>query len=727
MADSVKVSLEVATKAAEIALKNFQEETKKADNFWNIFKGNLAANIATGSLSSVKDTVIEFFKDSIEAAQKQEDAINQLNTALKLSGNFTEETSKDFQDYATQLQKTTKFSDDLILQNAALIQSYGQLDRDALKVATSAALDLSVALNKDLGAASEALGKAAQGNVTSLQKMGLEIRKGNTDAETFANALAVVNSRFGGSAAAQIKTFSGALTQAGNSLDDLKEEFGFLITQNPVVIAGLSAVGKAFDGLTQFINSNREDIILFGNSVLAASAIVGAAAIGIVTYTGAFGGLATAMALAGQAATVAWALITGPVGLAIASIVGLGVAIFAVVKYWDQITIATNEAIATTLEYAAVAAKVVSSDLAESLQNEAQAFRDKAQATRDAVKAQEAESVAKTEAEELAARQAENERKIAEAKKAQAEQYKAFADELIKQSKDINRANDERIAESERQASLEQEQLKIQLDNGLINYYDYQTQRDAIDAEFYAQRQGILAEQQAIEQERLQQVRDTGLISEAEYQSARVQLNQNYADEKSKIDNDVARKDLKTKQDLIRAEKEFGNAKMKAAADVFGALADIAALGGEKAFKIVKAFNLAEAITAGVLSIQKAAASAPPPFNVPAIVSATAFSAANVARIIASKPSFAGGGVVGGFQGASLGRDNTTIDARTGEMYLNAAQQRNLFDMANGRGSSDSVPQIIETTAIVQIDGDEIARTVSRQVARGMVLGVSGV
>ncbi|WP_147612330.1 coiled-coil domain-containing protein [Treponema pectinovorum] len=60
--------------------------------------------------------------------------------------------------------------------------------------------------------------------------------------------------------------------------------------------------------------------------------------------------------------------------------------------------------------------------------------------------------------------------------------------------------------------------------------------------------------------------------------------------------------------------------------------------------------------------------------------------ATQLASQIASKPippSFATGGVVGGFSGASIGEDNTYIHARRGEMMLNARQQKNLYDIAN--------------------------------------------
>lgn len=61
-----------------------------------------------------------------------------------------------------------------------------------------------------------------------------------------------------------------------------------------------------------------------------------------------------------------------------------------------------------------------------------------------------------------------------------------------------------------------------------------------------------------------------------------------------------------------------------------------------------------------------------------------------LATAIANKPtppSFATGGVIGGFIGASSGGDNTYIHARNGEMILNAAQQKALW---NSIGTSSS-------------------------------------
>jgi hypothetical protein len=65
----------------------------------------------------------------------------------------------------------------------------------------------------------------------------------------------------------------------------------------------------------------------------------------------------------------------------------------------------------------------------------------------------------------------------------------------------------------------------------------------------------------------------------------------------------------------------------------------------------------------------------------------------------------------GGIIGATMGPDNTIAKVRTGEMVLNADQQKNLFDMINGGGGGGDI--------VVQVDGREIARAVRNQVQQG--------
>lgn len=99
--------------------------------------------------------------------------------------------------------------------------------------------------------------------------------------------------------------------------------------------------------------------------------------------------------------------------------------------------------------------------------------------------------------------------------------------------------------------------------------------------------------------------------------------------------------------------------------------------------------NLLATQSSQALAIAKALASGTPPLNYIEAAVTGAAAAVQLAAQIAAKPippSYATGGVVGGFSGASVGGDNTYIHARNGEMMLNAAQQRNLFDFANSKG-----------------------------------------
>lgn len=106
-----------------------------------------------------------------------------------------------------------------------------------------------------------------------------------------------------------------------------------------------------------------------------------------------------------------------------------------------------------------------------------------------------------------------------------------------------------------------------------------------------------------------------------------------------------------------------------------------------------------------------------------------------LASIIAAKPTppnFYKGGVIGGANGATMGGDNTYIHARTGEMILNAHQQRNLWDMINGQGGrgETSLDLTVNNTQSNKVDtqfreedGAVILDIVDKRVNKGFIDG----
>lgn len=107
----------------------------------------------------------------------------------------------------------------------------------------------------------------------------------------------------------------------------------------------------------------------------------------------------------------------------------------------------------------------------------------------------------------------------------------------------------------------------------------------------------------------------------------------------------------------------------------------------------IKMFQWTASMLAATANIAEGVSKAIAQGGVAGIVTGALVAAAGgvqLASIFASKPTppnFYKGGVIGGANGATMGSDNTYIHARTGEMVLNAHQQRSLWNMINGQDS----------------------------------------
>lgn len=122
----------------------------------------------------------------------------------------------------------------------------------------------------------------------------------------------------------------------------------------------------------------------------------------------------------------------------------------------------------------------------------------------------------------------------------------------------------------------------------------------------------------------------------------------------------------------------------------------------EKAARKAKAWAAIQVASNAGAAIAKGVASAVDvgfPAAIPAIATMTATILAAIAQakaMLSQMGGFETGGVIGGYRGATMGRDNTAISARTGEMVLNAKQQRQLFEIANGGMSTNLTASLVE-------------------------------
>jgi hypothetical protein len=197
---------------------------------------------------------------AVTAAMEAERATLAFNSALAMSGQYSAQASAAFQDYATELERTTGVQDELILSNASMLVSIGKLSGEGLERATKAALDLARGMQIDVASAFDIVTKATQGNVMALHRYGLEVGKLDNDSQKFAKTLDFIESRFGGLSTGAINTFEGALTKVKNGFGNIFEESGKLITSNPKVIASLSVLGDIFYKISSNIAASNVNI-----------------------------------------------------------------------------------------------------------------------------------------------------------------------------------------------------------------------------------------------------------------------------------------------------------------------------------------------------------------------------------------------------------------------------------------------------------------------------------
>lgn len=255
MADNI-LSIEIEIDGKKGFAKLEKDAVNAGEEAGGIFGKNFASaaaavftgNILTSAISKAASSLSGIVTKSIAAASEQEDALNRLNFALESTGKLTAGTTKSFLDFAAGLQASTRFGDEAILETAATIQQLANVSVDELKRATEATLNFATALKTDTNSAALLVSKALAGQASSLSRYGLSVKQGATQAETLNNVLVALESRFGGKAQADIKTFAGVIAFASNAIGDLFEEIGNILVKSSSLINVIkliaSEVGK---------------------------------------------------------------------------------------------------------------------------------------------------------------------------------------------------------------------------------------------------------------------------------------------------------------------------------------------------------------------------------------------------------------------------------------------------------------------------------------------------
>jgi len=200
-----------------------------------------ASALKAGAVFFGARSIISGISSVIQLAGEQEKAEKKLEVALG-------KRSQALLDQASALQQVTTFGDEAILGVQASLAAF--LDsEEQIKEATTATLDLSVAMGMDLKSAGDLVAKTLGSSTNAMSRYGIEVNGAVGSSERLESLTRNVANLFGGQAKAQAETMAGAIEQMGNAVGDAGEAIGELLA--PVVIS----VAKAFKTASEVVGS----------------------------------------------------------------------------------------------------------------------------------------------------------------------------------------------------------------------------------------------------------------------------------------------------------------------------------------------------------------------------------------------------------------------------------------------------------------------------------------
>ena len=665
--DNATKNLDKISKSVENLEKQFNKSSEKAASSFETFQGVLGAELAIKGMEAIGEAATELFNifitDGIKAAQAEESALNALGFALASAGKLTEGAVQGFEEFSQALEKNSKFSGAAITNAAALVESLGNLDQSGLKRATQATVDLASALRIDLDTAARLVGKAAEGNVESFKKFGLQIKKSEDNASTFANALTAIEKRFGGAGLNAINTYEGALTQAKNSFEELIKVTGNAIIKNQVVIGVIKGVADVFNELTDNAKPLQQ---IFAETI----------ANGILTTIDAL------ILLTGilQPIEKVFTAVFSSIGTAIATVAAAAVQAAngefkAAFKTIEDGALQTGKAIFDNL--------IDNEGLSGTLGTAFAKIRTTAGAAFDDLK----KGLVETGSELTN----------------NTEVLTQYTDEQIKAAQ-AGTALAASLTSVQSQLAVETEALNIALAERLISIQDFE---DA--------RLGILAATQEQELNNLKASLAQKEISEETYSSAVIALDRKTAVERQKIEADRAAK-----------EKQLRELRIQQTADFFGNLSSLTQSGNKDLFEVGKAAAYAQALVQSYLAITKALAEGGPflgPLLAASIAIKTGVQLANISatKLAGGIDSVPGVGTRDNFP-AILAPGERVIPAKSNQdltKFLSGSGDTNvlLSELISVIGSQN--PQ-----TIVNIGNKEIVNTINDSINSGRSIAV---
>ena len=226
MADirTLKLALLADTKNFIDGLDKADRETKTFSNkLDNALQKGAAAFLAVGAAAGAM--AIKIGVDAVKAAVEDEKAQKSLAITLRNTTKATDQQVAAVEDYIDKTARATGVADDQLRPSLDRLVRSTQDVTKAQKLQTLA-LDIAAGTGKDLATVSEALGKAYDGNLGALKRIGVPLDENIVKTKDFDAAVVALTQTFAGQADAAAETFAGRLARIRIAIDEAKEQLG---------------------------------------------------------------------------------------------------------------------------------------------------------------------------------------------------------------------------------------------------------------------------------------------------------------------------------------------------------------------------------------------------------------------------------------------------------------------------------------------------------------------
>lgn len=268
-----EISLAVNTQNSQEEVDDLNEKVKETERSTEKTTDKFAkwGMVVTGLKSSfdIISGVVATMRNIIDVAEEQELATKRMALAFQQSGNMSadsaERATREFNSFASSLQKVTNYGDEVIVKAAAMGNQLTGATGQDLQRMTIAAMNLSSALGIDLDAAMQKIAASAEAGAPVFRGASEEYKKAlssaNNETERLNITLDYLDKKFAGTAEAMKttgKSFDNTIgdigeslgTLLGNVLNPLMQAVGGLVTWFNELPLAIQGVIFAVAGLT---------------------------------------------------------------------------------------------------------------------------------------------------------------------------------------------------------------------------------------------------------------------------------------------------------------------------------------------------------------------------------------------------------------------------------------------------------------------------------------------